>query len=147
MSFFSKTDNLSKIAIYKLYLEVEVLGLDIWDWWVRVFINQLTGRCWQSVYHFYYPDLFQAVSVLWNINMCYLIPPAEIYDYTNLQASVSFFSTCLGNFHAFLCLLIFSKHPFFKKSSFKNKWNSLDHDRARWFVRPDLGSNCSPRYQ
>ena len=27
--FFSKTDNLSKIAIYKLYLEVEVLGLDI----------------------------------------------------------------------------------------------------------------------
>ena len=30
MSIFSKTDNLSKIAIYKLYLEVEVLGLDIW---------------------------------------------------------------------------------------------------------------------
>ena len=28
MSFFSKTDNLSKIEIYKLYLEVEVLGLD-----------------------------------------------------------------------------------------------------------------------
>ena len=28
MSFFSKTDYLSKIAIYKLYLEVEVLGLD-----------------------------------------------------------------------------------------------------------------------
>ena len=27
--FFSKTDNLSKIAIDKLYLEVEVLGLDI----------------------------------------------------------------------------------------------------------------------
>ena len=27
--FFSKTDNLSKIAIYELYLEVEVLGLDI----------------------------------------------------------------------------------------------------------------------
>ena len=27
--FFSKTDNLSKIAIYKLYLEVEILGLDI----------------------------------------------------------------------------------------------------------------------
>ena len=27
--FFSKTDNLSKIAIYKLYLEAEVLGLDI----------------------------------------------------------------------------------------------------------------------
>ena len=27
--FFSKTDILSKIAIYKLYLEVEVLGLDI----------------------------------------------------------------------------------------------------------------------
>ena len=26
---FCKTDNLSKIAIYKLYLEVEVLGLDI----------------------------------------------------------------------------------------------------------------------
>ena len=26
--FFSKTDNLSKIAIYKVYLEVEVLGLD-----------------------------------------------------------------------------------------------------------------------
>ena len=26
---FSKTDNLSKIAIYKLYLEVEVLCLDI----------------------------------------------------------------------------------------------------------------------
>ena len=26
MSFFSKTDNLSKIAIYKLYLEVEVLA-------------------------------------------------------------------------------------------------------------------------
>ena len=26
---FSKTDNLSKITIYKLYLEVEVLGLDI----------------------------------------------------------------------------------------------------------------------
>ena len=120
MSIFSKTDNLSKIAIYKLYLEVEVLGLDIRDWWVRVFINQLTDRCWQSIYHSYYPDLFQAVSVLWNINMCYLIPTAEIYDYTNIQASVSFFSTCLGNFHAFLCLLIFSKHPFLK-SSFKNK--------------------------
>ena len=29
MSIFSKTYNLSKIAIYKLYLEVEVLGLDI----------------------------------------------------------------------------------------------------------------------
>ena len=27
--YFSKTDNLSKIAIYKLYLEVEILGLDI----------------------------------------------------------------------------------------------------------------------
>ena len=27
--FFSKTDTLSKIAIYKLYLEVEVLRLDI----------------------------------------------------------------------------------------------------------------------
>ena len=32
MSIFSKTGNLSKIAIYKLYLEVEVLGLDIRDW-------------------------------------------------------------------------------------------------------------------
>ena len=32
VNFFSKTDNLSKIAIYKLYLEVEVLGLDIRDW-------------------------------------------------------------------------------------------------------------------
>ena len=29
VNFFSKTDALSKIAIYKLYLEVEVLGLDI----------------------------------------------------------------------------------------------------------------------
>ena len=29
VNFFSKTDTLSKIAIYKLYLEVEVLGLDI----------------------------------------------------------------------------------------------------------------------
>ena len=29
MSIFSKTDNLSKIAIYKLYMEVEGLGLDI----------------------------------------------------------------------------------------------------------------------
>ena len=29
MSFFSKSDYLSKIAIYKLYLEVEVLDLDI----------------------------------------------------------------------------------------------------------------------
>ena len=27
VNFFSKTDNLSKIEIYKLYLEVEVLGL------------------------------------------------------------------------------------------------------------------------
>ena len=27
--FFSKTDNLSTIEIHKLYLEVEVLGLDI----------------------------------------------------------------------------------------------------------------------
>ena len=27
--FFSKTDNLSKIAIYKLYLQVEILSLDI----------------------------------------------------------------------------------------------------------------------
>ena len=27
--FLSKTDNLSKIAIYKLYLEVEVLSFDI----------------------------------------------------------------------------------------------------------------------
>ena len=32
VNFFSKTDNLSKIEIYKLYLEVEVLGLDIRDW-------------------------------------------------------------------------------------------------------------------
>ena len=32
MSIFSKTDNLSKIAIYKLFLEVEVLGLDIFDY-------------------------------------------------------------------------------------------------------------------
>ena len=118
--FFSKTYNLSKIEIYKLYLEVEVLGLDIRDWWVRVFINQLTGLCWQGIYHFYYPDLFQAVSVLWNINMCYLIPPAEIYDYTNLQASVSFFSTCLGNFHAF-CVCWFSQNIPFLKTYFKNK--------------------------
>ena len=29
VNFFSKPDNLSKIEIYKLYLEVEVLGLDI----------------------------------------------------------------------------------------------------------------------
>ena len=29
VNLFSKTYNLSKIAIYKLYLEVEVLGLDI----------------------------------------------------------------------------------------------------------------------
>ena len=29
VNFFGKTDNLSKIAIYNLYLEVEVLGLDI----------------------------------------------------------------------------------------------------------------------
>ena len=29
--FISKTDNLSRIAIYKVYLEVEVLGLDIRD--------------------------------------------------------------------------------------------------------------------
>ena len=29
VNVFSKTDNLSKIAIYKLYFEVEVLGLDI----------------------------------------------------------------------------------------------------------------------
>ena len=121
MSFFCKTDNLSKIAIYKLYLEVEVLGLDIRDWWVRVFINQLTGRSWHSIHHFYYPDLFQAVSVLWNINMCYLIPPAEIYDYTNLEASVSFFSTCLGNFHAFFFVCWFSQNITFLKSSFKNK--------------------------
>ena len=28
VNFFSKIDNLSKIAIYKLYLEIEVLGLD-----------------------------------------------------------------------------------------------------------------------
>ena len=32
VSIFSKTYNLSKIAIYKLYLEVEILGLDIRDW-------------------------------------------------------------------------------------------------------------------
>ena len=29
VNVFSKTDNLSKITIYKLYFEVEVLGLDI----------------------------------------------------------------------------------------------------------------------
>ena len=29
VNFFCKTDNLSKIAIYKLYLEVEILDLDI----------------------------------------------------------------------------------------------------------------------
>ena len=29
VNVFSKTDNLSKIANYKLYFEVEVLGLDI----------------------------------------------------------------------------------------------------------------------
>ena len=34
MSFFSETDNLSKIAIYKLYLEVEILGLDIRKIWL-----------------------------------------------------------------------------------------------------------------
>ena len=32
VNFVSKTDNLSKIAIYKLYLEVEILGSDIRDW-------------------------------------------------------------------------------------------------------------------
>ena len=49
--------------------------------------------------------------------MCYLIPPAEIYDCTNLQASVSFFSTCQGNFHAFLASVDFLKTSplFFKK--------------------------------
>ena len=35
MSVFSKTDNISKIAIYKLYLEVEVLSLDI-----RIYITK-----------------------------------------------------------------------------------------------------------
>ena len=29
VNFFSKTDYLSKIAIFKLHLEVEVIGLDI----------------------------------------------------------------------------------------------------------------------
>ena len=61
--------------------------------------------------------------------MCYLIPPAEIYDYTNLQASVSFFSTCLGIFHAFLASVEFLKTSFFKVLS-KIKSNSLDHDQA-----------------
>ena len=64
--------------------------------------------------------------------MCYLIPPAEIYDYTNLQASVSFFSICLGNFHAFLPSLDFLKtSPFFKKVLSKIKSNSSDHDQAQ----------------
>ena len=36
MSFFViKTDNLSKIEIYKLYLEVEVLGVDIRNLTIR----------------------------------------------------------------------------------------------------------------
>ena len=143
VNFFSKTDNLSKIAIYKLYLEVEILRLDIRDWWVRVFTNQLTGRCWQGIYHFYYPDLFQAVSVLWNNNMCYLMPPAEIYDCTNLQV----FSTCLGNFHAFGVCWFSQNIPFFKKVLSKIKSNSLDHDQAWSFVGPDLGSNCFPLFQ
>ena len=33
--FFIKTDNLSKKEIYKLYLEVEVLGLDIRNLTIR----------------------------------------------------------------------------------------------------------------
>ena len=71
--------------------------------------------------------------------MCYLIPPAEIYDCTNLQASVSFFSTCLGNFHAFLASVDLIKTSlFFKKVLPKIKSNSLDDDQARWFVGPDL---------
>ena len=68
-------------------------------------------------------------------------------DYRNLQASVSFFSTCLGNFHAFLVSVDFLKTSLFLKVLSKIKWNSLDHDQARWFVGPDLGSNCFPRYQ
>ena len=64
--------------------------------------------------------------------MCYLIPPAEIYDCTNPQASVSFFSTCLGNFHAFWTSVDFLKTPvFFKKVLPKIKSNSLDHDQAQ----------------
>ena len=53
--------------------------------------------------------------------MCYLIPPAEINDYTHLQASVSFFSTCLGNFHAFLASVDFLKTSLFleKKKFFQ----------------------------
>ena len=63
--------------------------------------------------------------------MCYLIPPAEIYDYTNLQASVSFFSTCLRNFHAFLASVDFLKTSPFLKVLSKIKSNSLDYDQAR----------------
>ena len=48
-------------------------------------------------------------------------PPAEIYDCTNLQASVSFFSTCLGNFHAFLASVEFLKTSFFLKKKFFQK--------------------------
>ena len=49
----------------------------------------------------------------------------------------------LGNFSCFFCLLIFSNISFLG-NSFHNAIrvsNSLDPDRARHFVGPDLGPN------
>ena len=57
------------------------------------------------------------------------------------------FFACWVIFHAFCRLLVFSK-SIFSKNSFRNTIrvsNSVDPDRARWFVRPDLGPNCLQR--
>ena len=54
----------------------------------------------------------------------------------------------LGNFSCFCRLLIFFKKQLFEKKSFRNTIgmsNSLDPDKARQFVGPDLGSNRLPR--
>ena len=49
-----------------------------------------------------------------------------------MTTQISFFSTCLGNFLAFLASVDFLKtSPFLKKVLSKIKSNSSDHDQAQ----------------
>ena len=54
----------------------------------------------------------------------------------------------LGNFACFFVVCLFFSKLTFSKNSFRNTIrmsNSLDPDRARHFVGPDLGPNCLQR--
>ena len=55
----------------------------------------------------------------------------------------------LGNFSGFCCHLLTFLNSTFSKNSFCNTFrvsNSLDPDQDRFFVGPDLGTNCLQRF-